>query len=212
VNPLPVLLIGAGGHAAVVHDCLRLAGRTVAGVLDPSVAIGVEVFPGVVCIGNDDDVLGKRPAGSLLLANGLGSIGSPGRRRLVYERLTRLGFEFISFAHPSAVIAKGADLADGTQIMAGAIVQPRVKIGSNAIINTGARIDHDCVIGSHVHVAPGATLSGGVSIGDGSHVGTAAVLIQGVQVGANSIVGAGVTVLRDVPPETTISASKTTVW
>ncbi len=211
MNPLPVLLIGAGGHAAVVHDCLWLAGRTVAGVVDPSVAIGVEVFPGVVCIGNDDDVLGERPAGSLLLANGLGSIG-PGRRRLVYEHLTRLGFEFVSFAHPSAVIAKGADLADGTQIMAGAIIQPRVKIGSNAIINTGARIDHDCEIGSHVHVAPGATLSGDVRIGDGGHVGTAAVLIQGVRVGANSIVGAGVTVLRDVPPETTISASKTPVW
>ncbi len=212
MNLLPVLIIGAGGHAVVVHDCLRLASRSVAGVLDPSATIGTEIFPGAVCIGNDDNVLTEYPARLFLLANGVGSIGNTSRRRSIYERLSGLGFEFVSFAHPSAVIANGADLADGTQVMAGAIIQPRARIGSNSIINTGARVDHDCVIGKHVHVAPGATLSGGVTIGDGSHIGTGAVLIQGVQVGESSIVGAGVIVLRDVPPKTIISVSKTPVW
>jgi sugar O-acyltransferase (sialic acid O-acetyltransferase NeuD family) len=207
-----VLIIGAGGHASVIVDCLKSSGRSIMGVIDPAFEIGLEVFPDVRCIDNRDNFFQEISIQSFFLANGIGSIGSIEKRRLVFEKYTKLGIKFETVIHPSAQIAWGVHLMEGSQIMAGSIIQPRTRIGLNTIINTGAKIDHDGEIGNHVHIAPGVTISGGVTVEDGVHIGTSAAVIQGVRVGRGSIVGAGVTVLRDVPANTKISINEMTKW
>lgn len=39
-----IIVIGGGGHAKVVIDCIRSAGDTVAGILDDSLAVGGTVL------------------------------------------------------------------------------------------------------------------------------------------------------------------------
>ena len=110
------------------------------------------------------------------------------------------GFTFISFNHPSAVLAADTSIGEGAQIMAGAVLQPGVSLGINCIVNTRASLDHDCRIGDHVHIAPGAVLSGGVTIGDGCHIGTGAIVIQNIRIGAGAMIAAGAVITRDVLP------------
>ena len=207
----PVIVVGGGGHARVVTDCLRLRNIEVLGVVDHALEPDKVVFDRIVCLGGDD-VIGRYAPDDIRLANGIGSVGDTTRRRDLFERFRARGYRFVTTVHPSAVVAASTDLAEGAQVMAGSVIQAGSNIGMNTIINTGALVDHDCRIGDHAHVAPGAVLSGGVVLDAGVHVGTGARIIQGIRVGAEAVVGAGVTVLDDVDAGVTLRASQNPVW
>lgn len=194
----PVIIIGAGGHAKVLYDSLRLMGVEMLGKLDkcPPPVDRVGDLP----IIGDDSAISAYSNDAVELVNGLGSVGDTALRASIYYKFKKLGYGFRQVIHPAAIIASDCILGEGVQVMAGAVVNTGTRIAEDSIINTGAVVDHDCSIGSHVHIAPGATLSGGVQVGDGSHIGTGATVIQGVSIGRNALVGAGAVVLRDVPP------------
>lgn len=193
----PVYLLAAGGHAAVVLDALLAAGVRVEGILDPARRPGEQVF-GVPVLGDDAWLAARDPA-TLLLANGAGQVPRADVRERLFEGFKARGFGFVPVRHPSAVVGREAQLAEGSQVMAGAVVQCRARIGRNAVVNTRASVDHDCVVGDHAFVGPGATLCGDVRVGAGAFVGSGAVVLPGVAVGARAIVGGGALVARDVP-------------
>ena len=198
---LPLIIIGAGGHGHVVADLARAAGFNVAGFLDTDAVRHHTQIDGCPVLGNDT-YLNDIPPGTILLANGIGGASKPEIRRAVFARLAAAGYEFPALAHPNANVANGVILEAGCQIMAGATVQPGVRVEADAVVNTGAVVDHDCQLGAHCHVAPGAVLCGGVMVETAAHIGAAACVIQYVRIGAGALVAAGAVVVRDVPPQT----------
>lgn len=195
---LPVIILGAGGHAKVLIDILLLRAALIAGIVAPEAEKQGTSILGIPVIGNDDVALAQGP-GAIMLVNGVGSVKEPALRKHLFDTFKARGFTFAGVLHPSAVIAGDVLLAEGVQVMAGAVIQPGCSIGRNAIINTRASVDHDCTISDHVHVAPGATLSGNVVVGEHVHIGAGATVLQGVRIGKNSVIGAGAVVLQDVP-------------
>jgi UDP-perosamine 4-acetyltransferase len=193
---LPLIIIGGGGHAKVLANALLLQHRSVLGFVDMNPSL--PPLLGIAHLG-DESAIFLYPPDQLRLVNGVGSIDSAVVRRMLYEKFQKRQYVFETVIHPSAIVAPEVHIEDGVQIMAGTVVQPGSRFGTNVIINTGARIDHDCLIEAHVHIAPGVTLSGNVHVGEGAHVGTGASIIQGITVGAASIVGAGAVVISDVP-------------
>ena len=164
--PTKIILLGSGGHARVILDAFR--------------ELGGEPFDGVECLGNDAYLLSRGPSG-LELINGISDIETRAR---VYNRFKAAGFVFQTVVHPSAVVARNVHLGEGSQIMAGALIQSEAEIGCNVIVNTGASVDHNCRIGDHSHIAPGAALSGRVEIGSTSLVGVGSAITPNVSVGA----------------------------
>lgn len=199
----PVIVIGAGGHAKVLLEALRASGVTVLGITDSDRSKHGTALMGVQVLG-DDSVLAAHPPDSVLLGNGIGSVETAGLRAALFERLKGQGYVFASIRHPSAVIAPDVALAEGVQVMAGAVIQPCCSIGRNAIVNTRTAVDHDCTIGDHVHLAPGVTLSGGTRIGSGTLIGAGATVIQGITIGSNCLVAAGSVVIKNVPDNTKV--------
>jgi UDP-perosamine 4-acetyltransferase len=203
VSEPPVILIGAGGHARVLIDVLRRLDRGILFATEDDPELHGSDISGVPIRGADERILEHHP-GSIGLVNAVGSVGRPSTRRRVFERFNDRGYRFESVIHPSAVVAASVELGEGVQVMAGAVIQPGVRIGTNVLVNTCASLDHDCVVAPHTHVAPGVTLSGGVRIGEAAHIGTGAVVIQGIEIGNGAIVGAGGVVVRNVPPGVTV--------
>jgi sugar O-acyltransferase (sialic acid O-acetyltransferase NeuD family) len=193
---LPLIVVGGGGHGRVVLEALRSAGREVRGVVDRDPTVAALLPKGVPWLG-DDTALAAFSAGQYSLVNGVGGIGD-GKRREIFEKLREQGYAFAPIRHENAVIAHGVELSEGSQVMAGAVLQPGVRLGANTIINTRASIDHDCLIGDHCHVAPGAVLCGGVVVSEDTHIGAGAVVIQGVRIGRRAMIGAGAIIRRDV--------------
>lgn len=203
----PIIVLGAGGHAKVLIDAIRLSGTEIIGITDPSGVKGSEYF-GVKVLGDDSQVLNYLP-NELELVNGIGSMPNNSVRRILNENMMSKGYLFGKVIHPSAVIASDVKISDGVQIMAGVVIQPSVKIGNSCIINTGVNIDHDCVIHDDCHLAPGVTLSGNVTIGQQTHIGTGTSIIQDIAIGRNCVIAAGSIIYKDVPLNTQFIQQKT---
>lgn len=195
---MPVIVLGAGGHAKVLINALQLCSVEILGITDPAPTLVGQDVLGVPIIGTDDE-LKNHSAEKVQLVNGLGSVGLPKARYRLFDECKKQGFAFATVVHPTAIVAADVEIGEGSQIMAGAVLQPGVSIGDNAVINTRASLDHDCTIGSHTHIAPGVTLSGNVHVGNEAHVGAGASVVQGVKIGNDSLVGAGSVVLKDIP-------------
>lgn len=202
MSHLPIILLGAGGHARVVLDVLGLCGYVLAGVSAPELMRGSR-WQGVEVLGADERVL-RLEADQLLLVNGVGVIPGQSVRRTVHDRFSEKGYRFISLVHPSAIVSTSVELAESVQVMAGAIVQPGSRIATGVVVNTGARIDHDCQIGEHAFIGPGATVCGDVRVEAGGFIGAGAVLLPGVTVERNAVVGAGAVVVRTVQAGATV--------
>lgn len=165
-----VVLLGAGGHARVVHDVVTLNGLSVVAIADKK-NNNLELSWAQVPIVSDQELLEQFSPDSIVLVNGIGSIGSLELRKKIYLQFKKQHYHFTQTIHPRSIVSRDTVLGEGVQVMAGAIIQAGSRVLENTIINTKASIDHDCTIGPHVHIAPGVTLSGGVRIDEGSHIG-----------------------------------------
>lgn len=188
----------------MVADLLMGRNLRITGFLDPDASLWGGDWHGIAVLGGDEKLADYPPAAHDLV-NGIGSVGSAGLRRAIFERYRTAGYRFPGLVHATATVAVDVEQGEGSQIMAGAIIQTGCHIGLNAVINTGAILDHDCRIGDHVHIAPGATLSGGVRVGENTHIGTGATVIQGIRIGSDCLVAAGAVVVRDVPDGSTVA-------
>lgn len=196
----PLILLGAGGHARVLLDALRLTGHTVLGAIDPRPDPAIDL-PRL----GDDAALAAWPPQAVLLVNAVGCVGDSGPRRRLFERMKAAGYRFADVTHPTAVLARDHRLGEGVQLLAGCVVNPGAALKDNVIVNTRAVVEHDCHVGAHSHVATGAVVCGGCHIGHDVHIGAGAVVNQGIRVGNGAIVASGAVVTRDVEPLTLVA-------
>jgi UDP-perosamine 4-acetyltransferase len=198
MTELPIIVIGAGGHAKLIMDILHRLNREVIGCTGLNKGLNGTVMMGEKVIGVDEDIFKYSPR-DLRLVNGLASIGTNNRPREIYDIYSKAGYIFETIIHPEAIISEEVGLAQGVLVMGGAILMPGVHVAKNVLINSAATIDHDCSIGAHAHIAVGATLCGAVSVGAGAFIGAGAVIIQGITIGRDAVIGAGAVVTHDVP-------------
>lgn len=196
----PIIGVGAGGHAKVVIEILRLAGAyEIVGLLDTnSSRWGTEVL-GVRVLGDDSRLSELYDQGIHTAFIGLGTTKSSQQRTKLYGQVRNAGFEIAASIHPQALISSSAKIGHGPTIMAAAVINSSAVLGDNVIVNTGAIVEHDCVVANHVHVATGACLAGAVRVGEGTFIGSGAIVKHGISIGGNVVVGAGAVVVNDVP-------------
>ena len=189
----PILILGAGGHAKVLIDALQQSGNTILGMTDPNALEGQNLM-GMPILGDDNRILEYSPS-NILLVNTLGSVRDTQARRKLFDLWKAKGYSFAQVIHPKAILAPDVLLAEGVQVLAGAIINTGTTVGQNTIINTGSIIEHDCVIGAHVHIAPGSRVAGQVHICDQTHVGIGSTIIQNLTVGEYCLIAAGAVVV-----------------
>lgn len=199
----PFIVIGAGGHAGVVVDLLLAHSANILFLTDANAERHGSKVLDMPIVGTDAQISDHTP-NTVYLAMGL---GISGRGHILMENTQRRldlarafagrGYRFPPLVHPTAVVARNAELGDGAQIMAGTVIQPNCRIGAFAVINTGANVDHDSSVGAGSHVAPGATLCGRVAIGEAAYVGAGATVVNNKTLGDRVLVTAGSVVISD---------------
>lgn len=191
-----IVLVGFGGHARSVADCIERAGLYhIVGYTDFE-----ESFPdnGYKYLGTDDMLQKIYDNGTRKAVVTLGQIGTDCVRHKLYDLLKNIGFELPAIIDPSAIIAENVKITEGTFIGKGAVINSNVCIGKMSIINTGVLCEHDNIVGEFCHIAVRAVCSGAVHIGDNSFVGANSTIIQGVNIGKGTVIGAGSIVLHNV--------------
>ncbi len=194
-----IAIWGAGGHAKVAAEILRLNGCEIAGFLDSvNTSRKGDSFYGSTVLGGAEVLEDLRGRG---VHDVIVAFGDNARRLQTADQLVGMGFRLATAIHPNAVCAADVSIGDGSLIASGAVIGPSTKIGRNAIVNTQASLDHDCVVHDGVHVGPGVVVTGCVHVGRAAWIGAGAVVTDHKRIGRQSIVGAGAVVLHDVEDE-----------
>jgi sugar O-acyltransferase (sialic acid O-acetyltransferase NeuD family) len=184
------VVFGAGGHGRVVADCAFEAGKRLLGFVDDGVAPGTRI--GELAVLGPASWLAQSHAAVLL------GIGDNAARERVAGLVRSFGLQLESVVHPTAAVSSGAELGEGTVVLALAVVNTGARVGRGVIVNSGAVVEHDVAIGDFAHVSPNATLGGAARLGARAHLGLSACVLPGKSVGVSSVVGAGAVVTRDV--------------
>ena len=79
------------------------------------------------------------------------------RKRIAEEVLNSK--RFISTFSPNSICHSSSIIGEGTQVMAGAVIQMGTNVGSHSVINTSASIDHDCKIGKNCMIGAGSVVT-----------------------------------------------------
>jgi sugar O-acyltransferase (sialic acid O-acetyltransferase NeuD family) len=189
----PLVIYGAGGHGRVVLDVALAGGVAVTWVLDDSPE-GVSIYG--VPLTRPDEFEWRPTSGSW---NFLVAVGLNSKRADLYRQMNEWGGSPVNLIHPKAILTERCCLDQGIVAMAGVVVNPGARIGSNVVLNTACSVDHDCVVADHAQLCPGVHLGGNVTVGELAMVGTGASVIPGVRIGSGCTIGAGAVVTRDIP-------------
>ncbi len=185
-------IYGAGGHGKVVLDAMQVAHINCTGFVDDK---DISNWAGLSVLKLSDLVLESSICLHL-------AIGNSKTRETIVAQLKNA--KYFSLIHPSAVIAKTAQIGLGTFSAALSVIAPDAKIGSHCIINHAAVVDHDCLVGDYTHIAPQSSLGGGVKVGKGVLIGTGAVVLPGIIIEDYAVIGAGAVVTKNVAAGMTV--------
>jgi UDP-perosamine 4-acetyltransferase len=204
-----VYQLGGGGHGRVVLDQLLKSGCDVRGILDAGLDVGSVIY-GVPVLGGDS-YLENLCRSDVWLVNGVGANPKVTLRKNLFQMAKEKGFRFLTSIHQTAILNSQLSVAEGSQVMAGAVMQCGVSLGANVVVNTRASLDHDCVVEDHAFIAPGAILCGGVIVKQSAFIGAGAIILPGIQVGQNAVIGAGSVVNKSVPDEWTVAGNPASI-
>ena len=113
---IPVIGLGAGGHARVLLEILAAEGRyEVVGLLDANPALCGKSVGGVPVLGGDKLLATLAARGVVHAFMGLGSAANTQPRQRLFEQAKAAGLRFVSVIHPSAVLAPSAQTGEGMQ-------------------------------------------------------------------------------------------------
>jgi UDP-N-acetylbacillosamine N-acetyltransferase len=203
MNKHKVIVWGASGHAKVVADILRLAGHEIIGFLDDEQPTRKgEVFCEAPIVGSSDALRDLQRQG---ITHAIIGFGNNAARTRAAKICRERGFSLVQAIHPTAVIARDAEIGSGTVIAAGAVINPAARIGDNVIVNTHATIEHDCIVEEGAHIGPGANLGGAVYLETCAWIGIGASISDHCRIGKNSIVGSGAVVLDNVAASSVVA-------
>ncbi len=189
-----MILYGAGGHAKVVYHSLVSKGVKIHGIFDDNPAVKTFL---------DFPVL-QYPPTEFMDSELIICIGS---NRIRHALSQKIKHSFGRAIDPTAYLADGSGLEQGSVMLAKSIVQVNTMVGKHAIINTGAIIEHDCEISDFAHIGPGSVVCGNVYVGFGAFIGANVTILPGLSVGDWAVVGAGSVVVEDVSPGVTIAGN-----
>ena len=136
-----VLIVGSSGHARVIVDIIERSGsHTILGFLDDTkppgmIEIGYAILGGLADL--PKIVREHNPQGFFV------AVGDNWNRGIIAAKIKQLTRELpvITAVHPSAQVAHSACVGPGTAVMAGAVINSNVSVGSFCIINTRGSVD-----------------------------------------------------------------------
>lgn len=192
-----IIILGKGGHAKSIADTIERQGLfKIAGyVVNDSFEEEKKDYP---IIGNDEDLEKIYQKGVRYAAIGIGYLGKGTIRNELYERLKKIGYFLPIITDPTAIVSDKAEIAEGTFLGKGAIINAGAHVGKMCILNTGSIVEHDCQVGDFSHIAVGAVLCGDVHVGNETLVGANATIIQGRKIGNRCIIGAGEVIRKNI--------------
>lgn len=105
---------------------------------------------------------------------------------------------YLSFIHPTAYVAKSAQIGLANIILANCAINCNVLLGDFNTINTNSLIGHDTIIGSNNFIAAHTCIGSGLKIGSGNFTGLNCSIKNYVEIGDYNLIGMASNVVKNV--------------
>ena len=132
-------------------------------------------------------------------------------RRKLFEMLTKIGYVFTNFIHPSCVVPGGSDIGQGNILLESVIVEHRCLIGNGNLFFGGAIVGHDSTIGNFITMSVNSACMGNVLIKDNCFLGGGSMVRDHVTLNDHVLVGASALAYKDAPAYAVIKAPKSEI-
>lgn len=196
MSGMPILLVGAGGHARACIDVIEQLERfAIAGVVGLRSEVGTTLF-GHPVVGTDSDLLSLFSEYKYALVT-VGQIKTSEPRMRLFNLLEQLGYELPVIVSPRAYVSPHAKVGAGSIVMHNAVINAGAIVGRNCIINSQALIEHDVIVEDHCHIATAAAINGNARIGYGTFIGSVSSIRQCIKIGNHCLIGMGQRVISD---------------
>jgi sugar O-acyltransferase (sialic acid O-acetyltransferase NeuD family) len=198
-----LVIVGAGGFGMEVICWAEDASR--AGSLPPIRGYLLDAqYPrldpqyGLPWLGALDDYV-PLPGDACLLA-----VSDSGAKRAMVARLKARGARFSTLVHPTAIVARTAQLGEGCIVCPFATLSAGVAFGDFVTLNAYSGIGHRSRIGAYSTLSSHVDITGDVIVGESVFFGSGARVLPGLTVGDDAKVGAGAVVMRSVRAGVTV--------
>jgi len=135
----------------------------------------------------------------------ISAFGSASTRRKVAGLLHARGARWMTYIHPTALIADSATIGEGAIVCPYSIVNAGAHVGENVAVNVFCSIGHGARVGAHSVLSPYCSLSGDSALGEAGFMGTRATLFPKVVLGSDCVVDAHSPVKQSAPDRKIIS-------
>jgi sugar O-acyltransferase (sialic acid O-acetyltransferase NeuD family) len=195
-----VIIIGAGGHAAELHDYIshdntnrnQKNGLKVIGLIDDDESSYGRYSYDAPFLGSIQNHEIRQDVFYLM------GIAKLEFRRPIIESFLAKGAQFASFIHPDAFISPSAKIGKGTVIAPNVNLGPNTSVGVFNMLNSRCSIGHDSKIGDFNFISPNVCFSGGTSVGDENLFGINSATIPGIEIGNRNKIMAGMVLDKNV--------------
>lgn len=195
-----VIVAGASGFGRQIADYLQDADSEVAGFVDDDPAAHAPT--GYKLLGTIRDLSVQANSIEVLIA-----VAEPDGRKAIAEQMLDCGIRLHTLVHPTAYVARDAQIGAGCVICPNANLGTGSVLGENVLVNTNALIGHDSRIGAHSALMTLTSIGGGSSLGVGVFVGTHASVNPNRNVGSGSKIAAGSVVYQNMPEGVLVSGN-----
>jgi sugar O-acyltransferase (sialic acid O-acetyltransferase NeuD family) len=192
MNRKKLIIMGAGGWARKVYECVDKESYIVLGFYDENPSqISLMDLP--VC--DNFSHFGNHPYCEYVL--GVGDIALRKKFALTAHEANLRPCKPI--IHETAVIVPDrVKIMDGTVIAPFSVIASNVTLQNHTIISEFASLGHDVVVGSYSFIGPGARVGGETVIESECWIGTGAIIREKLAVRSRSTVGLGSAVVKEV--------------
>ncbi|MDP1563168.1 MAG: acetyltransferase [Pirellulaceae bacterium] len=129
------------------------------------------------------------------------AVGSPRTRAMLWQKMLGQNAVFTRFIHPTAIVARSAQIGQGAIIGPFAMISDDAILGDNVLVNAFASVGHGASVGPHSVISPYAAVLGDATLGTECFLGTRATVFPQVQLGNRCIVDAHSFAKMDVPDD-----------
>ncbi len=194
-----ILILGGGGHAKICIDIIKqMRSYDILGIVDRSLGKGTRILD-IPVFGGEDELEKLYIDGIRLAVNGVGAVNNPPFRGKIFQKLKKIGFDLPNIIHPCAAVEPSAEMGEGNQIMANAVLGAAARIHDNCVLNAGAIVSHDTELHDNVHIAPGAVLAANINVGENTLIGMGCTVYLGLNIGSNVVIHNGCDIALNIP-------------
>lgn len=105
---------------------------------------------------------------------------------------------YLTFVHPTAYIAKSAQIGHANIILANCVINSNVILGNFNTLNSNALIGHDTILGNNNFIAAHTCIGSGLVIGNGNFTGLNSSMRNQITVGDYNLIGMASNLVKSI--------------